>query len=74
MGLTLIEFDRLKDELFARGFPKPDRTTGMYDLAAIDAWMDRRHPLTAGQDLTGAKPPRNAEDVWDERARRLFNG
>jgi hypothetical protein len=51
IGLTLVEFDRVKAELFARGFPTPDPTTGLYDLKAIEVWRDVRsglaEPLTA---------------------------
>ena len=40
LSLTEVWFNRIKLELFARGFPRPDPTTGMYDLKKIDAWMD----------------------------------
>jgi hypothetical protein len=63
-----------QDNLFARGFPPPDPDTGMYDLRAIDAWMDRRNTITRGDGLTGASTPRNAEEVFGDRARRLLNG
>jgi hypothetical protein len=43
LHLTLHEFEEMKNELFGRGFPHPDSTTGMYDLVAIDRWMDGRH-------------------------------
>jgi len=36
LHLTEEEFEAVKDELFARNFPRPDPTTGMYDLDAID--------------------------------------
>jgi hypothetical protein len=73
LHLTLAEFDLVKADLFARGFPRPDPTTGMYDLVAIDAWMDGRHP-SSSPDLTGAKVSRDAEELWDVRARRLLDG
>ena len=44
LGLTLSEFVQLRDELFSRGFPLPDPTTGHYDLSAIDAWCSARNP------------------------------
>ena len=36
LGITESEFNTRKPELFARGFPEPDETTGQYDLDAID--------------------------------------
>lgn len=44
MGLTEAEFMRVLPLLIARGFPRPDPTTGMFDLDAIDEWRRRRHP------------------------------
>jgi hypothetical protein len=46
LGLTSTAFAELSDLLFARGFPRPDPTTGLYDLKAIEDWMDRRSNLT----------------------------
>jgi hypothetical protein len=78
LHLTLAEFRGMLPALAARGFPAPDPTTGMYDLAAIDAWMDRRHATTQGgaQDasLTGPSPLRNAQEVFRDRARRAADG
>lgn len=42
LHLTLHEFEQKKDELYRRGFPRPDGTTGMFDLVKIDQWMDAR--------------------------------
>jgi hypothetical protein len=42
LHLTLKVFNVVKEELFRRGFPHPDPTTGMYDLRKIDQWMDAR--------------------------------
>ena len=71
LGLTLDAFSQAREELFARGFPRPDPTTGNYDLVAINTWMDGRSNI---QELTGAAKPRNAGDVFTERAARLNNG
>jgi hypothetical protein len=46
LHLTLCEFEAKKEELFRRNFPRPDPTTGMYDLAMIDRWMDARGTVT----------------------------
>ena len=70
---TLVEFEARKVALFDRGFPQPDPTTGMYDMVAINAWMDQRHPLTSGVS-TERQTARNPADVAAERQRRLFNG
>lgn len=44
LHLTETEFRNVLPLLEARGFPKADRTTGMFDLDAIDEWRRRRHP------------------------------
>ncbi|MCS0497917.1 hypothetical protein NVS89_22760 [Ancylobacter sp. MQZ15Z-1] len=46
LHLTLAEFEAKLLSLQDRGFPRADPTTGMFDLKAIDAWMDRRSGLT----------------------------
>ena len=71
LHLTLAEFDLVREELFARGFPRPDPTTGMYDLKAIAAWQDRRSPLT---DLTPSDSARDAAEVFGDRLDRLRHG
>lgn len=71
LHLTLTQFDLIRDNLFARGFPQPDPDTGMYDLVAIENWMDVRHTPTS---LTSSKIPRNAHEVFSDRARRLRDG
>lgn len=43
LHLNEAEFTGYLDSLYARGFPKPDPTTGFYDLLEIDKWMDKRH-------------------------------
>jgi hypothetical protein len=74
LGLTLAEFEPLKDELFARGFPKPDPTTGNYDLVAIKRWQDQRSGIApTGATLTSEPRARDASEVFSERA-RLLNG
>jgi hypothetical protein len=67
LGLTLLRFDEVKAELFARGFPRPDPTTGNYDLAAVDTWMDRQSGLASESALTAEPKPRNALEVFVER-------
>ena len=47
LGLTLAAFEEVKDRLFARGFPRPDGDTGLFDLKAVEDWMDRRSGLTS---------------------------
>jgi hypothetical protein len=44
--LTEVQFDEKLPDLCKRGFPRADPTTGMYDLKAIDEWMDNRSCLT----------------------------
>jgi hypothetical protein len=72
LHLTVAEFNRLKDDLLARGFPRPDPTTGNYDLKAIDAWQDARSGLSAPvMEEPALRDPGNG---FDERAARLLNG
>jgi hypothetical protein len=69
LHLTEADFLAKLPELLARGFPPPDPTTGMFDLAAIDEWMSRRHNLSAA-GLTAEPKPRNAAEVYAERRAR----
>lgn len=64
LHLTLAEFERKRDELFLRGFPRPDPTTGNFDLVKIDRWMDDRDALPARSDR-----PRDAREVLNGRFR-----
>jgi hypothetical protein len=59
LGLTLADFNRACDDLFARGFPRPDPTTGNYDSRAIARWQDARSGLAAAP-LTEAPGQVNA--------------
>lgn len=68
LHLSLTQFEKLKDELFGRGFPHPDPTTGMYDLVKIDKWMDDRGGAT---DLDR---PLDASEALARRQRRLEKG
>jgi hypothetical protein len=43
LHLTEAQFAERLPKLYARGFPQPDQTTGMFDLVAIDRWTDLRH-------------------------------
>jgi hypothetical protein len=65
LHLTLAEFQAKLSELLARGFPQPDPTTGMFDLAAIDQWMTARQSQPAA--LTAELKPRDASDVFNAR-------
>jgi hypothetical protein len=63
LHLTLPEFDAVRDELYGRGFPRPDPTTGMFDLVKIDQWMD-------GRDLGGTTDrdtPQDASQILEQK-------
>ncbi|MCK1317153.1 hypothetical protein [Bradyrhizobium sp. 23] len=45
LHLSLAEFNEVLPKLYARGFPKPDPDTGMFDLDEIDRWRAKRHAL-----------------------------
>jgi hypothetical protein len=46
LGLSIAEFEAVEDRLYARGFPRPDPDTRLFDLKAVENWMDRRSGLT----------------------------
>ncbi len=48
LGIGLADFNAKLPNLLARGFPKPDPDTGLYDMVAIDRWCDARHPHLFG--------------------------
>jgi hypothetical protein len=58
LHLTEAEFLAKLDPLFARGFPRPDPTTGNYDLVKIDRWMDDRNTPSTRPDK-----PRDAREL-----------
>lgn len=65
LHLPLTEFQRALPSLTARGFPRPCPVIGNFDLAAVNAWLDRQ----AG--LGGDEPPvPDVEDVVMDRIRR----
>lgn len=75
LGLTLEAFREKLDELRQRGFPAADPTTGNFDLKAIDAWQNCRHPqLFTGPSLTAVPTARNASDVVAERRAGIRGG
>lgn len=59
LGLTLDEFSEKLPALIARGFPAHDKTTGKYDLRAIDEWQNARYPHLFGKNqvIETASPP-----------------
>lgn len=65
MGLSETCFLVALPDLIARGFPKPDITTGLFDLTAIDEWRAARH---RGETKTRAL---DARDVLQSRLPRL---
>lgn len=78
--LTGEQFDACRPRLFARGFPMPDETTGMYDLEAVDRWRKRQRPdlypeLTpapAGAEV--AAPRKSMGDRFVEAKERRRHG
>jgi hypothetical protein len=64
LHLTLTEFEEMKEELFRRGFPRPDPTTGNFDLIEIDRWMDGRH------QHADPNKPRDARELLSPGLRR----
>lgn len=61
--LTEAQFASCARKLYARGFPLPDETTGMYDIEAVDRWRKRQRPdlypeLTPTQPAADIARPR----------------
>lgn len=71
LGMSEAKFTEVLPLLVARGFPGPDETTGQFDLNAIDAWCDRRHPQLFVQPSAGAI---DARGVVAERLEMMKNG
>ena len=46
LGITETRFNEIRNNLFERGFPRPDQDTGNFDIKALDAWLDRQSRLT----------------------------
>lgn len=67
MGLAEADFEAALPELFARGFPSPDPTTGNFDLTAIDEWRRSRHRSQAQ-----GPPANDADEVVLDRIEALF--
>ena len=63
LHLTLSEFDAVRDELYGRGFPRPDPTTGMFDLVKIDQWMDGRNL----GDMSDKDAPQDASKILEQK-------
>lgn len=67
LGLTLPEFELVNDSLLRRGFPRPDPTTGLYDLVKIENWMDARDLTIAPQQ---EPRPLDASEILARRSGR----
>lgn len=78
--LTPAQFQDCQRRLFARGFPLPNETTGMYDLEAVDRWRKRQRPelypeLTAGLPAADVARPRTDSGArFVETQKRRRNG
>ena len=80
MSLSLIQFEECRPRLYARGFPVPDETTGMYDIEAVERWRKRQLPdfypeLTIPTVAPDKGPPRKSMgDRFVEAQERRRNG
>jgi hypothetical protein len=72
MGLKAAKFVQLLPNLVARGFPKPDPDSGLFDLVAIDKWCDARHAHLFGG--SAAMQARDAGTVARERIAAMRKG
>jgi integrase len=46
LGMTVEQFGKMFSDLTERGMPQPVLSLGMYDLKAIDLWLDRMSGIT----------------------------
>lgn len=69
LGLTVEQFEQKLPELLARGFPPADKTTGMYDLGAIDQWRMRRFPHLF--PLPAVEGPKHDRETARERIAKM---
>lgn len=80
MGLTPAQFATCCPRLYARGFPVPDETTGMYHIEAVDRWCRRQRPdlfpeLTVANMEPIKTPPRKSMgERFAEAQERRRNG
>jgi hypothetical protein len=75
LGLTADVFKATLELLIGRGFPRPDPTTGNFDLDAIDRWRRSRHPQLFPQDRLILRPGAlDAGDVIGPRVERIRRG
>jgi len=56
LHLTLEQFNELLPKLQARGFPRADPDTGMFDLDEIDRWRAKRHTSVESPAPPTAEP------------------
>ena len=68
LGLSVADFEAVEGRLYARGFPRPDPDTGLFDLKAVENWMDRRSGLAT------SSAPRDAVIVARSRLEALGGG
>ena len=71
LGLTEAQFIERLPELLARGFPKADETTNLFDLDPIDEWRRSRHPQVY---LTADGSPKDARGLVAKRLREFRHG
>jgi hypothetical protein len=50
LGISRSKFDSLRPRLRAAGFPEPDPLLGVFDLRAVNAWLDKRAGLGGDSD------------------------
>jgi hypothetical protein len=70
LGLSAGEFAVRLPALHERKFPRPDPTTGLYCIEAVERWRFLRHPQLF-PELTATPGPAHAGTVFDERMRQL---
>jgi hypothetical protein len=70
LGMSLADFDAVREELRRRGFPEPDPTTGRYCTEAVDRWRLRRFPRLF-PELTVCGAAVDARAVVEDRLRAM---
>ena len=67
MGMTKTDFELALPQLQARGFPRPVPVINLWDLTAINRWLD-------DQIDSETRSAKNAADVVAQRLEKMRNG
>jgi hypothetical protein len=70
LGLSLTDFEARQSALREGGFAKPDSTTGLYCIEAVNRWRSCLHPHLF-PELPSTRTAPQSDAVFGERFRRF---